>query len=208
MLNLKSAAAAAVGAIGLDERSEGGARSRDQGQSECMHTDGGRCFIRSKVLIIVYRQRQSCACAGINLCHGQQHSATGRLHNWLVHLTSPGGCQRADTAERVKRLCRHHWICGDRLMLQSRDPVCLARPNNPSGVWCRRPISKDLFLDHFWWCHARLKEKADDDYGMAAYFRFLTLVGEHTHFWAESTRKMHRLHDCQALDICYSHNQI
>lgn len=42
---------------------------------------------------------------------------------------------------------------------------------------CRRPVSKDVFLEHFWWCHARLQEKSDSEYGMAAYFRFLTLLG-------------------------------
>mmetsp|Transcript_16300 Transcript_16300/g.48880 ORF Transcript_16300/g.48880 Transcript_16300/m.48880 type:complete len:528 (+) Transcript_16300:164-1747(+) len=39
-----------------------------------------------------------------------------------------------------------------------------------------RPVSKDVFLEHFWWCHARLQEKSDSEYGMAAYFRFLTLL--------------------------------
>ena len=43
----------------------------------------------------------------------------------------------------------------------------------------RRPVSKQLFLEHFWWCHSRLADKADAEYGMAAYFRFLTLVGAH-----------------------------
>jgi hypothetical protein len=43
----------------------------------------------------------------------------------------------------------------------------------------RQPVSKQLFLEHFWWCHSRLADKADAEYGMAAYFRFLTLVGAH-----------------------------
>jgi hypothetical protein len=50
----------------------------------------------------------------------------------------------------------------------------------------RQPVSKQLFLKHFWWCHSRLADKADAEYGMAAYFRFLTLVGD-----PPATRKPH-----------------
>lgn len=46
-------------------------------------------------------------------------------------------------------------------------------------VASRQPIGKQLFLDHFWWCYSRLADKSDAEYGMAAYFRFLTLVGAH-----------------------------
>lgn len=42
----------------------------------------------------------------------------------------------------------------------------------------RRPISKRLFLDHFWWVYTRLQATADGDYTQAAYFRFMTLMGE------------------------------
>ena len=43
---------------------------------------------------------------------------------------------------------------------------------------CRLPISKEKFVASFARCHDRLKETSDGQIGMAAYFRFLTLLGE------------------------------
>ncbi|KAF8780259.1 hypothetical protein HU200_001930 [Digitaria exilis] len=37
-------------------------------------------------------------------------------------------------------------------------------------------ISEDKFLEYFWWCWNKLKEKTDDDIPMPAYFRFLALL--------------------------------
>lgn len=44
-------------------------------------------------------------------------------------------------------------------------------------VLCRSPIAHDTFLHHFWPCFNTLKAKADEEVGMPAYFRFLTLLG-------------------------------
>ena len=55
----------------------------------------------------------------------------------------------------------------------------------------RRPIAKELFLEQFWWCHRRLADKSDAEYGMAAYFRFLTLVGEQHSVAAPFIRRLH-----------------
>lgn len=38
-------------------------------------------------------------------------------------------------------------------------------------------IDKSTFIESVNWCYRKLKEKANDDGGMPAYFRFLTLVG-------------------------------
>lgn len=39
-----------------------------------------------------------------------------------------------------------------------------------------RPVSRELFVEHFWWCFRRLEETATADVPMPAYFRFLTLL--------------------------------
>ncbi|KAL4858122.1 Folylpolyglutamate synthase [Chlorella vulgaris] len=39
------------------------------------------------------------------------------------------------------------------------------------------PVDKSTFLRNLWWCFDRLEEKATDDSGKPAYFRFLTLLG-------------------------------
>lgn len=41
----------------------------------------------------------------------------------------------------------------------------------------RTPISKELFLKHFWPVYDTLARLADGDAGKPAYFRFLTLLG-------------------------------
>ena len=48
----------------------------------------------------------------------------------------------------------------------------------PSAWWCRQLISKQLFTEHFWWVYNRLQSRADGDYTTAAYFRFMTLLGD------------------------------
>lgn len=42
---------------------------------------------------------------------------------------------------------------------------------------CRRPLSKDVFLKHFWDCFATFEQHSSERAGMPAYFRFLTLLG-------------------------------
>ncbi|XVF23969.1 hypothetical protein REPUB_Repub13aG0085700 [Reevesia pubescens] len=37
-------------------------------------------------------------------------------------------------------------------------------------------ISEEKFLEYFWWCYDRLKEKTNDDVRMPTYFRFLALL--------------------------------
>ncbi|TYH67855.1 hypothetical protein ES332_D06G217500v1 [Gossypium tomentosum] len=37
-------------------------------------------------------------------------------------------------------------------------------------------ISEEKFLEYFWWCYDRLKEKTNDDVPMPTYFRFLALL--------------------------------
>ncbi|XVF75267.1 hypothetical protein PTKIN_Ptkin13bG0173900 [Pterospermum kingtungense] len=37
-------------------------------------------------------------------------------------------------------------------------------------------ICEDKFLEYFWWCYNRLKEKINDDVPMPTYFRFLALL--------------------------------
>ncbi|KAK8629665.1 hypothetical protein V6N13_078498 [Hibiscus sabdariffa] len=37
-------------------------------------------------------------------------------------------------------------------------------------------ISEEKFLEYFWWCYDRLKEKTSDDVPMPTYFRFLALL--------------------------------
>ncbi|PRW33995.1 folylpolyglutamate synthase isoform X1 [Chlorella sorokiniana] len=39
------------------------------------------------------------------------------------------------------------------------------------------PVDKESFLHNLWWCFNTLAEKAGDDSGKPAYFRFLTLLG-------------------------------
>lgn len=39
------------------------------------------------------------------------------------------------------------------------------------------PVDKESFLRNLWWCFDTLAEKAEDDSGKPAYFRFLTLLG-------------------------------
>jgi hypothetical protein len=39
-------------------------------------------------------------------------------------------------------------------------------------------VDKSTFLRNLWWCFDRLEEKATDDSGKPAYFRFLTLLGD------------------------------
>ncbi len=43
----------------------------------------------------------------------------------------------------------------------------------------RRPVSREIFLREFWKCYKRLEDQADDMVGKAAYFRFLTLLGQY-----------------------------
>jgi hypothetical protein len=38
-------------------------------------------------------------------------------------------------------------------------------------------VDRACFLRNLWWCLDRLEEKANDDSGKPAYFRFLTLLG-------------------------------
>lgn len=42
---------------------------------------------------------------------------------------------------------------------------------------CSEPVDKESFLRNLWWCFDTLAEKAGDDSGKPAYFRFLTLLG-------------------------------
>ena len=43
--------------------------------------------------------------------------------------------------------------------------------------FCREPVDRATFLRNLWWCFDKLEEKATDDSGKPAYFRFLTLLG-------------------------------
>ena len=43
---------------------------------------------------------------------------------------------------------------------------------------CRHPVRREIFLEEFWKCFNRLEDTADEMVGKAAYFRFLTLLGE------------------------------
>ena len=47
----------------------------------------------------------------------------------------------------------------------------------PLPAACREPVDRATFLRNLWWCFDRLEEKASDDSGKPAYFRFLTLLG-------------------------------
>lgn len=47
-----------------------------------------------------------------------------------------------------------------------------------SGHLCRHPVRREIFLEEFWKCFNRLEDTADEMVGKAAYFRFLTLLGE------------------------------
>lgn len=51
-------------------------------------------------------------------------------------------------------------------------------PTDTLPLKCRLPIPKEKFVASFARCHDRLKETSDGQIGMAAYFRFLTLLGE------------------------------
>ena len=42
----------------------------------------------------------------------------------------------------------------------------------------RQPVAREVFLREFWACFRRLEDAADEMVGKAAYFRFLTLLGE------------------------------
>lgn len=37
-------------------------------------------------------------------------------------------------------------------------------------------VSKDVFLEHFWWCWDRFQAAASPEVPLPAYFRFLTLL--------------------------------
>ncbi|KAJ0233783.1 Folylpolyglutamate synthase [Hirschfeldia incana] len=39
-----------------------------------------------------------------------------------------------------------------------------------------KDINEDKFLDYFWWCYNRLKERTNEDIPMPTYFRFLALL--------------------------------
>lgn len=43
---------------------------------------------------------------------------------------------------------------------------------------CSEPVDRATFLRNLWWCFNTLEEKATDDSGKPAYFRFLTLLSE------------------------------
>lgn len=56
-------------------------------------------------------------------------------------------------------------------------------PSLPS--FCSVPVAKDVFLENLWETFNTLQAKCDEEAGMPAYFRFLTLLGEQTrlHMW-------------------------
>lgn len=43
---------------------------------------------------------------------------------------------------------------------------------------CSEPLDRATFLRNLWWIFDKLEEKASDDSGKPAYFRFLTLLCE------------------------------
>ncbi len=130
------------------------------------------------------------AMTGINLRNGRKHAATVRLQDWIVHIATSGGCQRAHTLARVSlllslpgsssciavaNLSAVTLYCWAVLLLfvriQNTWDIIQASP-------CRRPIEIPTFIKHFWWCFNNLKEYADAHPGMPAYFRFMTILGE------------------------------
>ena len=56
-------------------------------------------------------------------------------------------------------------------------PCIYLTPCNLPCSTCSEPVDKESFLRNLWWCFDTLAEKAGDDSGKPAYFRFLTMLG-------------------------------
>jgi hypothetical protein len=106
--------------------------------------------------------------AGLHLRNGRIYVEEIRLSDGLVYVTSPCGRPRTHSYQWV--IHSLNFACSVRIL----QPILLMLTSSGS---CSRPIEKDLFLDHFWWTHSRLAERRDNHHRMAAYFRFLTLLG-------------------------------
>lgn len=115
--------------------------------------------------------------AGFHLCYGGEHAATMRLQNWLVHFSTLGRCPGENTISRVSHL--QHLAVLLECLVSAYSVTCqgILVLSHKRLLLCRRPIAKELFIQHFWWCFNKLKEFEHMHPGMPAYFRFMTILG-------------------------------
>jgi len=103
---------------------------------------------------------------------GIEHTITHKIK--VVHVAGTKG--KGSTAAFTERILREH---GFRTLLYSSPHLVeLTERFRVNGL----PVSRQVFLNHFWSVWDRLKEtrhEAGDDPPLPAYFRFLTLIAFH-----------------------------
>eukprot|EP00877_Chromochloris_zofingiensis_P004091 jgi/Chrzof1/13683/Cz08g08020.t1 len=78
---------------------------------------------------------------------------------------------QGSTCAMVESILRH---CGYTTGLFTSPHLCDVRERvRVDG----QMVSKQLFMDHFWWCYNTLQQAATDEVGVPGYFRFMTLLG-------------------------------
>ncbi|OMO76583.1 Folylpolyglutamate synthetase [Corchorus olitorius] len=86
----------------------------------------------------------------------------------IIHVAGTKG--KGSTCTFTESILRH---CGFRTGLFTSPHLIDVRERfRLDGV----EINEEKFLEYFWWCYDRLKEKTNDDMPMPTYFRFLALL--------------------------------
>ncbi len=113
---------------------------------------------------------------------------------WAGCMEPTGICQGRITAAQAgdgwlhgpyqhrRSLFLHHELAIRTLVQHFCLPTCSSQPPplprlalpNPGS----EPVDRATFMRNLWWCFNTLEEKATDDSGKPAYFRFLTLLSE------------------------------
>ncbi|GAB4823124.1 hypothetical protein N2152v2_010170 [Parachlorella kessleri] len=87
----------------------------------------------------------------------------------VIHVAGTKG--KGSTAALVESILRQ---CGYKTGLYTSPHLIDVRERiRINGV----PVERETFLRNMWWCLNSLKAKCDEEAGMPAYFRFLTLLG-------------------------------
>jgi hypothetical protein len=135
----------------------------------------------NRLLVVPPLERElwgmSCVVLEYECGKGRQHNA----HRLLPSLREESPSNLPTQIQRTYSPGSATYVC---ILAQHALPplsdagcACLQLLTQPPRNLCRVPVDKATFLENMWWCFNTLKDKCDEEVGMPAYFRFLTLLG-------------------------------